>query len=84
MRPLDHDPHFAVRFAADRIISRFHLEGVGAGRRVVVCRIDPATGGRPGLLTTGVAGEGGRVGGVEPIIVRAGDAVVAGPKEADG
>jgi hypothetical protein len=53
MIPLHHDPHYTFRFADDRIIPRFHLEGVGAGRRVDVFRIDPATGERLGLLTTG-------------------------------
>jgi hypothetical protein len=33
MLPLYHDLHFAFRFAADRLIPRFHLEGVGAGQR---------------------------------------------------
>ncbi len=44
MLPLYHESHFTFRFADDRIIPRFHLEGVGAGRRVDVFRIDPATG----------------------------------------
>lgn len=77
MLPLYEDPHFTFRFADDRIIPRFHLEGVGAGRRVAVFRIDPATGGRLGLLTTGVAGDGGWVDVEEQILVRAGDAFVA-------
>ena len=28
MIPLHHDPCFTIRFADDRIISRFHLEGI--------------------------------------------------------
>lgn len=83
MLPLHHDPHYTFRFADDRIIPRFHLEGVGAGRRVDVFRIDTTTGVRLGLLTTGMAGDGGWVDVKEPIIVRAGDAFVAVPKEAD-
>jgi hypothetical protein len=83
MLPLYHDPHFTFRFAEDRIIPRFHLDGVEAGRRVDVFRIDPATGVRLGLLTTGVAGDGGWVDLKEPIMVRAGGAFVAVPKEAD-
>jgi hypothetical protein len=31
MLPLYHDPHFTFRFADDRIIPRFHLEGIEAG-----------------------------------------------------
>jgi hypothetical protein len=75
------EPYFTFRFADDRIIPRFHLEGVGAGRQVDVFRIDPATGVRLGLLTTGVADDGGWVDVKEPIIVRAGDAFVAVPLE---
>jgi hypothetical protein len=83
MLPLYHDPHFTFRFADDRIIPRFHLEGVEAGRQVDVFRIDPATGDRLDLLTTEVAGDGGWVDLREPIVVRAGDAFVAAPREAD-
>ena len=32
--PFYHDPHFTFRFADDRLIPRFHLEGAEAGRRV--------------------------------------------------
>ncbi|HET6572615.1 MAG TPA: hypothetical protein VFG68_03355 [Fimbriiglobus sp.] len=77
MLPLYHDSHFTFQFADDRIIPRFHLEGVGVGRRVSVYRIDPSTGERLGLLTTGTAGDGGWVELTEPIIVRAGDAFIA-------
>jgi hypothetical protein len=45
MLPLYHDPNFTFRFADDRLIPRFHLEGVEAGRRVMVYKIDPGTGG---------------------------------------
>lgn len=83
MIPLYRNPHYTFRFADDRTIPRFHLEGVGAGRRVDVFRIDPSTGVRLELLTTGVAGDGGWVDVKESIIVRAGDAFVAVPKEAD-
>ena len=40
MIPLHHDPHFTFRFGDDRLIPRFHLEGVEAGRRVDMFRID--------------------------------------------
>jgi hypothetical protein len=46
MIPLHQDPCFTFRFADDRIIPRFHLEGVEAGRRVEVFKIDPGTGER--------------------------------------
>jgi hypothetical protein len=82
MLPLYHEPHFTFRFSDDRIIPRFHLEGVETGRRVSVFQIDPVTGEQLGLLTTGVTGEGGWVDLGEPIIVRAGDGFVAVPESA--
>jgi hypothetical protein len=80
MTPLYEDPHFTFRFADDRIIPRFHLEGVPAGRHVSVFRTDPGTGERLGLLATATAGEGGWVELAEPVIVRAGEAFVAVPE----
>lgn len=79
MLPLYEDPHFTFQFADDRIIPRFHLEGVEAGRRVEVFKIDPGTGERLGLLATATVCESGWVDLHEPIIVRAGDAFVAVP-----
>ncbi len=76
MLPLYQDPWFTFRFANDRIIPRFHLEGVEAGRRVSVFKIDPGTSERLGLLTTAAVGEGGWVDLPAPIIVRAGDAFI--------
>jgi hypothetical protein len=78
--PLYQDPWFTFRFAADRIIPRFHLEGVEAGRRVSVFKIDPGTGERLGLLATATVGEAGWVDLAEPIIVRGGEAFMAVPK----
>jgi hypothetical protein len=82
MIPLHQDPWFTFRFAEDRIIPRFHLEGVEAGRRVEVFKIDPGTGERLGLLVTATVGEGGWVDLVEPIIVRAGEGFIAVPEPA--
>ena len=84
MIPLHRDRHFTFRFGDDRLIPRFHLEGVPADVRVDVFRTDPATGERLGLLTTGVTGEDGWVDVEVPIIVRAGDAFVAVPGEVGG
>lgn len=81
MIPLHHDPHFTFRFSDDRIIPRFHLEGVESGRRVSVFKIDPGTGERLSLLTTATVGDGGWVDLTEPIIVRAGEAFIAVPGE---
>ena len=84
MLPLYQDQHFTFRFADDRIIPRFHLEGVEAGRRVEVFKIDAGTGQRLGLLATAAVGEGGWVDLPEPIIVRAGEAFVAVPEASTG
>jgi hypothetical protein len=77
MQSLYEDPWFTFRFADDRIIPRFHLDGVEAGRRVSILKIDPETGERLGLLGTATVSEGGWVDLAEPIIVRAGDSFVA-------
>ncbi len=82
MLPLYHDPHFTFRFADDRVVSRFHLEGVEAGRRVSVFGIDPGAGGRLALLATATVGDGGWVDLSEPVIVRAGDGFAAVPESA--
>jgi hypothetical protein len=81
MLPLYEDPCFTFHFADDRLIPRFHLEGVEAGRRVEVYKIDPGTGERLGLLATATAGEVGWVDLAEQIVVRSGEAFVAVPDE---
>ncbi|MFL5340370.1 MAG: hypothetical protein ACJ8F7_09480 [Gemmataceae bacterium] len=80
MLPLYHEPHFTFRFGDDRIIPRFHLDGVAAGQPVSVFMIDPGTGVHLGLVATAVVGDGGWVDLPQPLLVRAGDAfvVVAG------
>ena len=80
MTPLYEDPYFTFRFADDRLIPRFHLEGVEAGRRISVFKIDPGSGERLGLLATANVGEGGWVDLQEPIIVRANEAFIAVPE----
>ena len=80
MIPLYEDPIFTFCFADDRIIPRFHLEGVPAGRQVSVFKIDPGTGERLGLMATATVGDGGWVDLAEPIIVRAGEAFIAAPE----
>jgi hypothetical protein len=84
MIPLHHDQHFTFRLADDRLIPRFQLEGVEAGRRISVFKIDPGTGERMGLLATATVGEGGWVDLQEPIIVRAGEAFIAVPSKPVG
>jgi hypothetical protein len=80
MLPLYEDPSFTFRFAEDRIIPRFHLEGVEAGSWVSVFKVDAGTGERLVLLATTTVGDGGWVDLAEPIIVRAGDVFLAVPK----
>lgn len=79
MIPLFRDPHFSFCFAEDRIIPRFHIEGVEAGQRVSVFKFDQGTGERLGPLATATVGEGGWVDLGEPIIVRADEAFIAVP-----
>jgi len=81
MIPLHRDRHFTFRFAEDRIIARFHVEGVGDGRRISVFKLDPSTDERLGLIATATVGDGGWVDLPEPIIVRAGEGFVAVPEE---
>ncbi len=76
------EPHFTFRFAEDRLIPRFHLEGVEAERRVSLFRIDPGTGERLALLATATVGQDGWVDLAQPIIVRAGEAFIAVPDPA--
>jgi hypothetical protein len=80
MIPLYHDPHFTFRFADDRIIPRFHLEGVESRRQVSIFRIDSKTEEPLALIATASVGEGGWVDLAEPIVVRAGDAFIVRPQ----
>jgi hypothetical protein len=80
MIPLHRDPHFTFRFADDRIIPRFHLEGVETGQRISVFKLDPSTGERLGLIARATVGDGGWVDLPEPLIVRAGEGFVAVPE----
>ncbi len=80
MLPIYQSPWFTFRFADDRIIPRFHLEGVPCGERISVFKIDAATGERLGLLATATVGDDGWVDLHEPIIVRAGDVFIAMPQ----
>lgn len=80
MTPLHRDPHFTFRFAEDRLIPRFHLDGIEPGRRVTVYRLDSKTGGPADLLIRAVAGGGGWVDLPEPLVVQAGGGFVAVPE----
>ena len=84
MLPLYQDRWFTFRFAEDRLITRFHLEGIQAGRQVAVFQIDAGTGERLGLLATAAVGQGGWVDLPAPIVVRAGEAFIAVPEATAG
>jgi putative acetyltransferase len=79
MLPLYHDPCFTFRFADDRIVPRFHLEGVPPGTQVSVIKINPDSNERPGLLIAATVGNGGWVELPQPFIVKSGEAFIAMP-----
>ncbi|HMP57750.1 MAG TPA: hypothetical protein PKD86_00230 [Gemmatales bacterium] len=81
MIPLHREPHFTFRFGDNRIIPRFHLEGVEVGLQVSVYRLGPATGERLDLTHAATVGAGGWVDLPEPIIVGIGEGFVAVPEE---
>jgi hypothetical protein len=76
MLPLYQDPYFTFRFSENRLIPRFHLEGVSAGVRVSIFNINPATEERLDLVTTATVGKGGWVDLAAPIVMHAGSAFV--------
>ncbi len=78
---LHQDPWFTFRFTDDRLIPRFHLEGIEAGRQVNVFKIDPGTGQRLALLATATVDDGGWVDLPQAILVRAGEAFIAVPHD---
>lgn len=80
MSPLHKDPHYTFRFRDERLVPRFHLDGIEPGRRVAVYRLDPDTGTWLVRLAEAVAGDGGWVDLPEPLMVRAGDGFVAVPE----
>jgi|GEM_PF-1572372 hypothetical protein len=75
MTPVFHEPHFTFRFVDDRIIKRFHLEGV-AGVRVNVYQVDAATGVQQ-QIASGIADDEGWVTFFSPLEVRKGDELIA-------
>jgi len=81
MLPLYRLPHFTFHFSEDRIIPRFHLEGIRAGRRVSVFKIDTESGEQLGLLAEAVVGKDGWVDLQEPIIIKAEETFIVVPEE---
>ncbi len=74
MTPLHRDDGFTFRFADARLIDRIHLDGVAAGTLVTLT--DLRTGER---LIEAVAGDGGWVPLMPPLLMRAGSGLVARP-----
>lgn len=81
MIALYHESQFTFRFGDDRVVSRFHLEGVEAGRRVSVFKLDATNQHRQGRITAATVGDGGWVDVPEPILVRAGEGFVVVPED---
>ncbi len=79
MLPLYEDPWFTFRFADARLIPRFHLEGVPAGRSCRIFAADPQTLQPAQLLATAVVGAEGWVELPQALVVRAGDVLVVYP-----
>ncbi len=79
MLPLLRDPWFTFRFADDRIIPRFHLEGVPRGSQVSVFKIDPESGEGQGLIASAKVGAEGWVDLLPPITMKAGKGFIAVP-----
>jgi putative acetyltransferase len=79
MTPLYRDHGFTFRFSDDRLVPRFHLDGVPAGTRVTVFALDADTGSRREVLAKATTGDGGWVDLAEPLVVRAGGGFVAVP-----
>jgi hypothetical protein len=77
--PLYRDPHFTFRFASDRLVDRFHLEGVEPGTPVSVFALESAMRERGELIVTAVTGDGGWVDLAEPLVVQAGGGFVVVP-----
>lgn len=84
MLPLYQDEGYTFRFADDRVIPRFHLEGAPTGQRVTVFDLDPpsATDNRRGVLAKATVGDGGWVDPAKPLLVRAGGGFVVVPTPA--
>jgi putative acetyltransferase len=82
MTPLYCDEGFTFRFADDRLIPRFHLDGVPTGTRVTVFALDPDTSDQRDVLAKATAGDGGWVNLAEPLVVRAGGGFIAVPAPA--
>ena len=72
MIPLFRDPGWTFRFADDRLVSRFHLDGAEPGRPVTVVAL-----GAGDVLATAVVGADGWVQLATPLVVRAGGGFVA-------
>jgi hypothetical protein len=76
MIPLYSDDRFTFCFAEDRIISRFHMEGISVGTSVRIYRFSTETKEVQELLQEAIVGENGWVEIKNPLVMRAGDGFV--------
>lgn len=81
MIPLLHESHYTFRFGDDRIIPRFHLEGMMEGLRVRITRIETVNEVRSTMIATAIVGRDGWVDLAQPIRVRAGEGFVVEPDQ---
>lgn len=79
MIPLYREPHFTFSFREDRIVSRFHLDGVAAGVSVSIAMIDRGTQAGTRFMTATV-GNDGWVDLDRPLIIRAGGGFIVTPE----
>jgi hypothetical protein len=80
MIPLYRAPDFTFFFAEDRIVGRFHLDGIEPNRTVVILRLDSQQQ-RGEQIATGTTGLGGWVELSEALRIRAGEGFLAIPEE---
>jgi hypothetical protein len=73
------DPRFTFRCEDARVVPGFHLNGVKAGQRLAVFKMDPGTGKKLDRLTTAIVVADGWVDLAEPISMKAGESFIALP-----
>lgn len=80
MTPLYRDPHFTFRFLDDRVVARFHLDGVSAGASVSIAMIDAGAREAGPPIMTATVGNGGWVDLARPIKVAANGGFIVVPE----
>lgn len=78
--PLYRDPWYTFSFEEDRLIDRFHLDGLAPGHIVTIYRFDSANGKRGDQLDKATVGEEGWVELSEALVMRVGESIIAVPE----